>query len=32
MNDWKGQLKEIYQNFSTQQKNKKGVQHKVDKP
>ena len=32
MNDWKGQLKEIYQNFSTQQKNKKGVQHKFDKP
>ena len=32
MNDWKGQLKEIYQNFSTQQKNKKGIQHKFDRP
>ena len=32
MNDWKGQLKEIYKSFSEQQKNKKGVEHKFDKP
>ena len=32
MNDWKAQLAEIYKGYSTQQKNKKGVTDKFDKP
>ena len=31
MNDWKAQLAEIYKGYSTQQKNKKGVDNKFDK-
>ena len=31
MNDWKAQLAEIYKSYSTQQKNKKGVESKLDK-
>jgi len=31
MNDWKAQLAEIYKSYSTQQKNKKGIDNKFDK-
>jgi len=31
MNDWKGQLQKLYNSYSTQQKNKKGVDNKFDK-
>ena len=31
MNDWKEQLQKLYNSYSTQQKNKKGVDNKFDK-
>jgi len=32
MEHWQDKIKEMYASFSTQQKNKKGIDHKFDKP